>query len=402
MSRTIEWCGFELDFKPLKKIDHVVRRKPNGSNTYYITLNSSHAENVEMLIASLPPSHPTAILKLIDSQISNFLPLTSPKDISKYIKEKTNRFFGGEIVYIVSYEFTKGYHVYTLRYSDRSVVTLPSEDWDRLKTDLLAPFSQSLPSPQLDASKILDEPEIVSFYISFPANSLVLEMVAKILYIYSAQRNEWLRPYASRIGWSEEFKCVNLPIWSEKDFDFIIGMVEGGYFNSHIVKNSNGIRLSDGERYILKDVQIPHEEGSWDHHDESIVIYKGKKYFVDNLSFDGLSVQEHNELENLIKVSKELVDGLLPFSIPYPTSKLDDGNKRIKVEKDELGIVVSIEPDEYIVANYSEDEDISMLKEKYEKLWNEGVFLTNLGHATYTDSYSPISYECVKLHAINK
>jgi hypothetical protein len=212
--------------------------------------------------------------------------------------------------------------------------------------------------------------------------------------------NIWLLPYASRVGhrFVDGVGHAILPYWTQDDLDNYVRvieklsplpMAESEWLPGHI-------KLSDDNWYPLDTNRYPDmlEYISPPNLNPSIITWGGVKYDTSEVLSSKIPKVDYRLL-NMARAAYGDSVGLVPFDKKYPEASYDDGHKRISVKETEVGIAVSLEPDQYLLELYPSDSDVKLITSFYINLWNDGQLLTNYGHYFYLDHNSTIELEMV-------
>ena len=410
------WYGYEKTFKSFSpKITPIlVKRYPNGSNAYYLK------DDYQSALLDNPKSHIPISLSFSSDEIKRLFPDKSAYQISPILQDKINTFLLGtfsigDLIYDFIYSNESNLHQYNAIYIGGDPVTVSESVLFKIKSIIgiseaeeekwLASIpDQTFQKEQIDPYPILDEAYILTLSVPFEVSELELEFIAKCAFISNAFINRWLCPYANRISWkvNEESGTINVPIWNIDDAKGYEELLDLEYFEDdeqNILtlarpRDRFSIQLSDGNWYYIPesiaadpDFEIPVLSETF--------VFEGKKYNVTEVENE-LVTEDNWKIKNISRVAPQIAQGLLPFVKPYPVVKLTDAEDRLTFTKDEAGIVVSLNPDKYILGVYSGDTSMDQIQQRYTSIWNDGGFLTNGGHVNYKDSMSPISFSNVR------
>lgn len=398
------WYGYDSDVSSIPElIPALVSRKANGSNEYQFPKTVNLGKN-------LPPSHVKLVLEITRDQSKAIFGERWPDEISMILKKETHDFLWGHssfghVIDDFLYELDRKTNIskYTAVYEDGSPITVAKDvlnRWldyiklplDEKRKELAAVPEDLKQTHQINPNILVDEPDIVQYSLPFPVSELEAEWIVKCMFITAAYANQWLRPYAKRISWrvlreDDIATCatLGLPVWTTADeivYENYISSLDMPELNPD--RTRSGILLSDGKWYVLPEY-VPRDEDAIIPVSNEDVTFEGKKYLVAEILENP---HAEKSLLNLARVADEMVQGLLPFSKPYPVSMLRDGSDRIKIGKIEGSFVISVEPDGHILG--VTDSSAEKIEEIYQRHWNLGAFLTNGGHARYIDSHSSI------------
>lgn len=360
------------------RVDYLsVLKRSNGSNLYLIN---------EADISKLPPSHIPVQVTLEYQDVVD-IPI-----LCQELKGKINEFLvaPGTAVSIVddvrsdvieTFENLGGKCIFTATFSDGNPITTDIETVEKLQefiNDLEDP-----PEDQHQSSCILyNEAPVLTLPIPIKVSLLLAEYIAKNCYIFASIFNQWLLPYANRIGYrcisvDTEISTVILPYWDEDDilnYNEILLLLFNEDLNTISTQlnwSPGYIQLSDGKWYSL----FPRVREELD------LNY--------DLSISSSNIEEW-KLKNLQRVSNQIQQGLLPFNKKYPDVRYDDGNKRISIVEVDGIFSVTLLPDNYMIGLYPNTIERKRLEDTFIELWNAGEMLTNYGHFLYLNSYDPI------------
>lgn len=246
-----------------------------------------------------------------------------------------------------------------------------------------------LPRPKVDFLS-LGEPLSTSIAIPQANNEIEAEYFAKAGFIEACVNNQWLLPYANRLGWRchNGVSIITVPFWKQEDLNAWDTIEYEGP-----TKHKVGFLMSDGLRYPYpKNIAIENP---------NVLTTNPKIGTIDGIDFDLDEVQylhypkTNRKQRSVSKIAQQIREGLIPFDPPYPIVELDDAEQRIKGEIIGGVAVIFIQPNQLIIGSHNPPLLERALK-KYRKLWNEGELLNDYGHATYTDSYSKIDQKGVE------
>lgn len=404
---SVIWYGYEFSFSQIKPV--AVKKHPNGSNAYYFDPRTEDEKEKLRDFIRVNKSHSIVRFEYTDFELST----RTPYELTPLLVEKVNRVIMGphssqtlieDMAYHLDTE--KMIHTFTAVYPDGDPVTVPKNILLQiLDTEGAEGGGTEGAGGDTNSDEInifYDEALIASLSIPFKVSDIEAEFVAKSLFVFNAYYNQFLRPYANRIGWKSVngIGTVNLPLWTSEDMDSYSDNLADDFFdldNLLVLGTPNrpgSIKLSDGKWYLLPE-EVPFDEGATIPTSKDKFTYNGKEYFSSGIIYQ---VDTENNLytKSISRVNLELSEGLLPFENYYPEIYYPDADDRISVIKDEAGIAVYTNPDKYILGTYSSDVSLDKIKSRYSDLWSRGSFLTNGGHANYKDSMSPIDYGFIR------
>lgn len=362
------WYGFRSTMYRSGVNYKGVLTRPNGSNVYLI-------ENDD--ISKLPQSHVPINIKLKYEDIID-IPV-----LSEILKNKINDYLTApgslsKIVEDVRTELSEDICIFTPVYNDNTPITVPIE----ILNEIIEEIDYEPVEDELNSSCILyNEAPVITLPIPIKVDLIMTEYYAKCCYIYATIYNQWLLPYANRIGWRNiqddvETSTVILPYWDDDD---ILLYNELLLDSINLQQSSNSwsfgyIQLSNGIWYSLPDK------------------IKSELDIDYNLSYTFPSENIYNnwKISNLKRVETQIREGLLPFHQKYPEIRYNDGDKRINIVKVDSFYSVGILPDNYLLGIYDIKTDYEKIKSVYTELWNSGAVLTNYGHYSYINSYDNI------------
>jgi hypothetical protein len=376
------WYGYRSTLNRSGVIALNIQERANGSNVYLIS-----NEDIE----KLPPSHVA-------------LEFTPPPyygehhNVSDFLIGKIDRFLTapGSAVSIV-HDIVKIGDIYYPIYLDGSKITIPIEK----RRQFLSNFNElpEVVSPGDNVTHTLfDEAMYGTLPIPYVVNDVEADFVAKVSYVYAAGSNQWLKPYADRVGYKLDTKqgFVIVPFWSQLDLETYMEYIQDetilkGLRNPRDKWHPGHILSIDGNWYPLPtDRYITEPSDDW-----QTVSWKGQKYDVSEIRKMKVPTVDHR-LINLSKSSIGNYLGLLPFEKKYPTVKLSDGVDMIDISQTDIGIIVTVRIIDHIIGHFPPESNVALIEDLYIKLWNDGQILNNMGNYHYLDSFSTITHEMIR------
>lgn len=245
---------------------------------------------------------------------------------------------------------------------------------------------------QLNQSFFRDRPKLPKikinpFVIGEPMNTSIVkeaessieaEYYAKVGFIKACVGNQWLMPYANRLGWryDDGIAIITVPYWNESDLNEWDDIKYTGS------SKNNGFYMSDGKKYPYPDdISLSNT---------NVMIEKTNMTVVDGVTFDVNEVlklsypQTNRKQQSVAKVAKEIREGLIPFDPPYPIVQLKDGHHRITGNVVDGSALIYIVPNNTIVG-YHDGRLLSKAIKLYQQMWNNGELLNDYGHYLYED-----------------
>ncbi len=357
--------------------------KPNGSNTY-------RTKNAR-LISRLPPSHVKVRIPFSEGDQVYQRSLLLQKQLNQILSPGTR-----DLVASVVYKDKS----YIPVYADSSPITVHPRRLTKIREQLSkVPFAESQTqndNSESDPCLVFDEAYIIVLSSGERDDELLLEYISKLVYIYGAARNQWLRPYANRIDWRivNGVSSVTLPYWGTRDIEnyglALDASMEIQLPNPNVTYVPGSIKLSDAAwyqlpRFVLEviDLDVLPAKNS------SVLFFRGEDYNKEDVIRSSLPDIDWR-LHNLARVSEQLTQGLLPFKSQYPDDFLDDAVQRLDFKRDSAGLAVVLKPNDLILGSHSSQVSEARARQFYTTLWEQGFFLTNYGHYNYEDSESPL------------
>lgn len=221
----------------------------------------------------------------------------------------------------------------------------------------------------------LGEPQSTSI-VKEAESSIEAEYYAKAGFIEACVNNQWLMPYAHRLGWryDDGIAIITVPYWSNNDLSAWDDITYTG-------PSKQGFYMSDGRKYPYPpDIALSNSN-----------IISGDMAVVDGVTFDVNEVlnlsypQTNRKQQSVAKVAKEIREGLLPFDPPYPVVQLKDGKHRIAGKIVDGSAVIYIVPNNTIIG-YHNGTMLTRALKFYQRMWNEGELLNDYGHYFYEDT----------------
>lgn len=357
--------------------------RPNGSNMYMVRSSE---------VNRLPPSHVPITIRFQEESIEDV------ETIAMNIQGRVNEYLTarGSVMNIVDDVIHDGEITYTAVYLDGGPVTMEEGALNRLRAAIeTLPNAIENPLPSTPHA-VFDEVPIVSLSIDVSGGLLTVEYIAKNAFIYAAAHNQWLKPYANRIGWKSvdslgrSISRILVPAWDEHDEDMYSEMLSELPVNFVLPKvqarwSRGCIRLSDRRWYPLVDSVMRYVEDVRLPTDDRTVIFMDKKFPREETLSKTIPYVDWRLLD-LCRVWKECCDGLLPFDVMYPTVTYDDADERITFVDTGSGIAVVLNPGNYMLGLYPTDNGL----DRFKRWWREGYVLTHHGHYVYENAYEPI------------
>jgi hypothetical protein len=376
------WYGYRstLNRSGVKALH--TQEKANGSNAYLVS-----DEDID----ELPPSH--VALEFVPPPYYG-----DHHDVSSKLTSKIDMFLTapGSAVSIVD-DIVKIGDIYYPIYLDGSKITVPIET----RRKFLANFNElpDIISPGQNVTHTLfDEAMYGTLPMPYVENDLEADFVSKVAYVYAAASNQWLKPYADRVGYKLDTRqaFAIVPFWSQLDLETYMeylqdGSILEGLRNPRDKWYPGHILLIDGNWYPLPtDEYITEPSDDW-----QTISWNGQKYDASQIRQMRVPAADHR-LINLARASMGNYLGLLPFEKKYPTIKLSDGDDMIDVSEGDIGVVVTVRSIDHIIAHFPPGSDIVLIKEVYIKLWNDGQILNSMGNYHYLDVFSTITNEMIR------
>lgn len=369
------WYGFRSTFNRSGVRCINSENKRNGSNLYYIDPKD---------LLKLPPSHVPISVSL--PQFENV------DEIAENLEDVFNTFLLGpgsveNIVHRVIYHNNEYYPVY----QDGSYITVPEIE----KRNFVSRFEelynkQVLPSPSSNLNSLFFREAPIERIPIASSDQLYVDYVSKTAFIYAAYHNSWLIPFSSRVGFNISMGSSHaiLPYWSTEDINRYLEVVNTTMRipSGHSEWTSSSIKLINGYWYRLPVEQFPMfgDLVSPPNKNPEYIVFNGMEYKTSEVLKVDIPKVDYR-LKNLAQTAYGDSLGLVPFDRKYPEARYDDGERRISVKETDLGILVSVEPEQILLYIYPPEASAKLLRSFYIKLWNDGQLLTNYGNYEYMD-----------------
>ena len=389
----VAWYGYRSVI--LRSNVHFIAQylRPTGSNMYMIKKTD---------LTKLPPSHVLLTIRYATERLEDIAVIT------ENMKERINEFLTarGSFVQVVDDILYDGNNTYTAVFDDGTPITLPVESLTQLRATIeaVSNVNGEVISEGKSPCSVFNEAPIVRLSVptDVKGNLVLLEYIAKCAFIFAASSNQWLKPYANRIGWKSvdsigrSIASIIVPYFDDNDIglyeDFLEETVElpksiGAWKEGHL-------RLSDNRWYPMHPSILEFVDANIRPPIAySTVIFKNRgetsEYNVQELI--GKTAPEYDwRLLNLARVWNEVCDGLLPFKEWYPVVHYTDAVERISVWESEMGKAVVLNPGNYMLGLFPPTSDSGMLEKEFREYWEDGYVLTNHGHFAYKDAYTAI------------
>lgn len=286
-------------------------------------------------------------------------------------------------------------------------ITAPhdSNRWNQFKsvnfTQPLTPYGEGddhnriklteydVPTISIVSPYFQNEPNISILAFPWLKSEIEAEYVCKAGFIEACLNNQWLIPYANRLGWRfvNGNASIIIPHWKDEDLS--------AWNNIKYTKPStNGFLMSNGKRYPYPPnikIEIPNviDKGN------GLLKLENEEFKVDDALFLEYPQTNRNQ-KNVVRILKEIKEGLIPFNPPYPITTLKDADLRVKANLMVDLTLIYLEPNKIIIGKHSV-ENYEKALTFYKNLWERGELLTEFGHVNYTDSYTELDERSIIL-----
>lgn len=388
----VVWYGYRSVILR-SKVPFIAKQvRPTGSNMYMIQGGD---------IKHLPPSHVPITIKYQEKRLEDIAIITSN------LIGRVNEFLiaRGSVISVVDDMLYDGNVTYTAIFADGSPITIALNVLNQLRSTIeSSPDASYLGDDNEDKTphNVFNEAPITMIPVKtdVKGNKLWLEYIAKNAYIFVVSNNQWLKPYANRVGWKSvdsigrNISSISVPYFDENDVglyeDFLLDYSDHPFPKSTNKWKKGHLRLSDGKwypyhpliiEYIDVDIVLPSNK--------KIVSFMDAEYELSELV--GKTTPEYDwRLLNLSRVWVNVCDGLLPFKTWYPIVTYDDASERITILESDMGKAVVLNPGNYMIGLFPPKTKTTSLEKIFRDYWKLGYMLTNHGHFAYEDAYSAI------------
>lgn len=364
-SEIVTWYGLDSVIGDIEYIHKTER--PNGSHRYYLNqdkIRDLPASDVPIIINYIPKNWPESakLTKNIKKSLNRLLlPLNPYIDIIDDVILKDGNYYaiysdGGPVTLaartleriisqfqLINFEKAQRIDTYAKDIQeDEIAINIQESKFDKLDYDtalVARTYSLKKRLSELDPINLsLDQPYLADIDVGNREDLLKIEYRFRVGFEKSIEEDPSLENYANLFTVSDlpaNGSLITFPYWDESNLN-----IYQEYMDLDLPQGVRRATLRADQDYIT-------------------------------LS-NGLSYQ-------------------LPFKRNRRDWQINDAQFRLEFVEDEAGLVVTAQPNQFILGSFSPEyarSNIDSIKNDFIRMWNTGEFLSNYGKHKYTDSFS--------------